>query len=232
MTFAPPKNRFNPLHIRTGIRSIEDWWFDTTRSVETCAHLPQPDPSQVVGDLADSLTYAPVRANNVRSSLRDLPIRNYSDHLFIDIGSGKGRVLFVAAEFPFRKVIGVEFATPIHQYALANIQRFNHWRQKCPSIESINANAMEYDFPNENLVLYLCNPFGPQIMSRMLDNLKHSLDTNPRHVIIVMLWPERAQQVAQMRHMQPYRQNRRYHIYQTSIPSRLPAPEAHLDRLK
>jgi len=216
MSYEQPKNRSNPLHLRTTIRAIEDWWFDTTRSVETVTHLPQPDPAQVVGDIADSLTYSPVRANNVRTSLRDLPIRNYSGYTFIDIGSGKGRVLFVAAEFPFRRVLGIEFAKHIHQYAVENIQRFSHWRQRCSTIKSINANAMEYEFPNENLVLYLCNPFGPEVFTRMLANLERSIDTHPRHIIIVMLWPERAQHVAQMRHMHPYHQNRRYHIYQTT----------------
>jgi SAM-dependent methyltransferase len=219
MSFDPPKNRSNPLHIRTTIRAIEDWWFDKTRSVETCAHLPQPEPNQVVGDLGDSLTYSPVRAANVRASLRDLPIRNYSDYTFIDIGSGKGRVLFVAAEFPFRKVIGVEFATHIHHHALANIQRFSHWGQRCASIESINANAMEFEFPNENLVLYLCNPFGPEIMGRMLANLSQSLERSPRHVIIILLWPERSHQISQMREMQPYKLTRRHHIYQTVNPN-------------
>jgi SAM-dependent methyltransferase len=216
MSFEQPKNRSNPLHIRTTIRAIEDWWFDTTRSVETCAPLAQPEADQVVGDIADSLTYSPVRANNVRATLRDLPARDYSGYTFIDIGSGKGRVLFVAAEFPFRKVLGVEFAKHIHQHAVENIRRFRHWRRRCSTIESINANAMEYEFPNENLVLYLCNPFGPEVFARMLANLEQSIDAHPRHVIIVMLWPERAEMVAQMRHMQPYRQNRRYHIYQTA----------------
>jgi SAM-dependent methyltransferase len=218
MSYDPPRNRSNPLHLRTTIRAIEDWWFDTTRSVETCAALPQPGPDQVVGDLGDSLTYSPVRAANVRASLRDLPIRNYADYTFIDIGSGKGRVLFVAAEFPFRKVIGVEFATHIHQHALRNIQRFRRWGRRCGSIESINANAAEFEFPNENLVLYLCNPFGPEIMGRMLANLSQSLDTHPRHVVIILLWPERSQQVAGTRHMQPWKLTRRFHIYQTANP--------------
>jgi SAM-dependent methyltransferase len=214
LAYDPPKNRSNPLRIRTTLRAIEDWWFDTTRSIETCIHLPHPERDQIVGELRDSLTYSPVRANNVRSSLRDLPIHNYSDYTFIDIGSGKGRVLFVAAEFPFRHVLGVEFATPIHQHAVANIQRFSHWRQKCPSIESINANAMEYEFPNENLILYLCNPFGPEVLQQMLANLEESFRANPRSIILILLWPERAQQVAKTAYMQPYRQTRRYHIYQ------------------
>ncbi len=172
----------------------------------------------MVGEIADSLTYSPVRANNVRTSLRNLPTADYSGYTFIDIGSGKGRVLFVAAEFPFRKIIGVEFDTPIHQHALQNIKRYRGWGRKCSTIESINANAAEFEFPNENLVIYLCNPFGPEIMARMLANLAQSLDTHPRHVVMILLWPERSRQIAEMRHMKPYELNRRFHIYQTANP--------------
>ena len=36
---------------------------------------------------------------------------------FIDFGSGKGRVLLVASHYPFREVVGVEFAPELHQIA-------------------------------------------------------------------------------------------------------------------
>jgi tRNA G46 methylase TrmB len=73
--------------------------------------------------------YGPVRVANAHAALRDLPLVHtqnggagggaYSQYTFIDVGSGKGRVLFVAAEYPFRKVIGVEFQMPIgHDGAL------------------------------------------------------------------------------------------------------------------
>jgi SAM-dependent methyltransferase len=218
MSFAPPKNRSNPLRIRTGIRAIEDWWFDTTRSVETSGHLPPPERSQVVGEISDSLTYSPVRAANARAALRELPLDDYSNFTFLDIGSGKGRVLFVAAEYPFRKVVGVEFATHIHELAVANIHRYNHWGQKCANIESINANAAEFEFPNENLVIYLANPFGPEVMGRMLANLDRSIERNPRHVIVLLLWPERSYHVSQVSRLEAYKQTRRHHIYQTADP--------------
>lgn len=218
MSFTAPKNRSNPLRIRTSIRAVEDWWFDKSRSVDTNGYMPQVPASEVVGGLGDSLSYGPVRAANARSALRDIPVLDYSDYIFIDIGSGKGRALFVAAEFPFRKVIGIEFATALHQHALANIQRFNRRHQKSQAIESLNANAVEYEFPNDNLVLYLCNPFGPELMARMLDNLTKSIERNPRHVIIVLLWPERSQQVSETRFFKPYKLHRRYHIYQAKPP--------------
>src|SRR2546430_8863932 len=50
--------------------------------------------------------------------LRDISMSE--DDVFIDFGSGKGRVLFVAAHYPFRKVIGVELSAKLNQIASSN----------------------------------------------------------------------------------------------------------------
>jgi cyclopropane fatty-acyl-phospholipid synthase-like methyltransferase len=132
----------------------------------------------------------------------------------VDVGSGKGRMLFVAAEYPFRRVIGVEFATDLHELAQANIARYRHAGQRCREIASVHADAAEFEFPEGNLVVYLFNPFGPEVMGRMLANLERSLEKHPRHVIVVMLWPEQSHLVEQMPVMRVYRKTRRHHIYE------------------
>ena len=203
------------MSIKSHIRELEDWWFDTTRSVQTRGDEHTPNESAVAGEIRDSNIYAPVRVASARAALRDLPVSDYSEYTFIDVGSGKGRGLFLAAEFPFRKVLGVEYSTDLHRLALANISRFSHWRQKCGNIESIQANAAEFEFPDQELILYLFNPFGPDIMGRMMANLERSYEKNPRHIVILMLWPEHSQVVAQNPMMQIYKQTRRYHIYRT-----------------
>ena len=203
------------LNPKLWFRAGEDWWFDKSRRVDTSGLAPKPDPSKVVGEVRDSNIYGPVRAANAHTAIRDLPIRDFSQYTFIDIGSGKGRVLFIAAEYPFRKVLGVEYSTDMHRAALENIRRYKHGKQRCSDVESISANAAEYEFPDGNLVLYLFNPFGPEIMRRMLANLQRSLSDKPRHVVILMLWPEQARIVAEMPGMRTYRQTRRYHIYET-----------------
>ena len=202
------------LNPKLWLRGIEDWWFDSTRHVDT-AGLIQPDRSKVVGAVRDSNMYGPVRAANAHTALRDLPIRDYRQYTFVDMGSGKGRALFVAAEYSFRQVRGVEYSPEMHHAALENIREYRHARQRCREIESVLANAAEYEFPIDNLVLFLFNPFGPDIMRAMLANLERSLAKSPRHVVVVMLWPEQAKVVAQMEGMRAYRQTRRYHIYQT-----------------
>jgi SAM-dependent methyltransferase len=158
--------------------------------------------------------YGAVRTANAHGALRDLPIRDFSEYTFIDIGSGKGRVLFVAAEYPFRKVMGVEFSNDLHRDALENIRRYRHRRQRCSAIESVHADAAEFEFPEDNLVLYLFNPFGPEVLGRMLRNLERSMERRPRHVFVVMLWPEHSDVVERMECMRVYRKTRRHHIYE------------------
>ena len=81
------------LNPKLWFREIEDWWFDRSRHVDTSGLAPKPDPSRVVGEVRDSNIYGPVRAANAHAAIRDLPIRDFSEYTFIDIGSGKGRVL-------------------------------------------------------------------------------------------------------------------------------------------
>jgi SAM-dependent methyltransferase len=207
----------SPQKIKLLLRSMEDWWFDKTRSIQTSGY-ESIKQSQVVGALGDSNMYGPVRVSNAHHALLDLPIADFRDYTFIDVGSGKGRVLFIAAEHPFRRVCGVEFAHHLHEESRANIQHYRHRRQRCTNIESIHANAAELDFPDENLVLYLFNPFGPEVMSRMLANLEQSIARCPRHVILLLLWPEQSDLVSRMQGMHLYKQIRRHHIYQTTNP--------------
>ena len=63
-------------------------------------------------------------------------------------------------------------------------------------------------------MIYLFNPFGPEVMGRMLANLERSLEKHPRHVIVVMLWPQFSDVVERMAIMRVYRKSRRHHIYE------------------
>ncbi len=208
-------NSLGGAAIRSYVRSIEEWWFDTTRHVRTAGDVALPDAAKVVGEIRDSEMYVPVRVTNAHAALRDLPCGDLSKYTFIDMGSGKGRMLFVASEYPFRKVMGVEFSGDLHEEAKVNIGTYKHGRQLCGDIESVHADAATFEFPDEKLVIYMFNPFGPEVMRAMLANLERSLERSPRHVVVVMLWPERADVVAGMPWMKRYRETRRYHVYQT-----------------
>jgi len=213
--------------VKERVRACEDWWFDTTRHVQTSGLVRRPEAANIVGEIRDSHMYGPVRVANAHAALRDLPLGgaqdggagggDYSQYTFVDVGSGKGRVLFVAAEYPFRKVIGVEFSNALHDDALANLKRYKYWGQRCADIEPVHADASEFAFPDDNLVIYLFYPFGTEVMGRMLANLERSLERHPRHAIVVMLWPEHSDVLERMAIMRVYRKTRRHHIFEAGV---------------
>ena len=58
----------------------------------------------------------------VRTAISSLDA-DLSDMVFVDFGSGKGRVVMIAASFPFKAVIGVELSSELHQIAMENVRR-------------------------------------------------------------------------------------------------------------
>ena len=104
---------------------------------------------------------------------------------FVDIGSGKGRTLLMASEYPFRKIIGVELIAELHGAAEENIRGYRSPTQRCVHIESMLADAREFELPEEPLVLYLFNPLPEPGMKRVMARLEKSLAANPRPVWIL-----------------------------------------------
>jgi cyclopropane fatty-acyl-phospholipid synthase-like methyltransferase len=138
-------------------------------------------------------------------------------YVFVDLGSGKGRMLLIAAERPFREIQGIEFAAELHREAEANIKRYRSSKQRCKRIRSLALNAADYAFPRDDLVIYLFNSFGRAVMEQVLDRLEKSLENDPRDVILVMLFPGCAFLVDARARFRLYKQTRRYRIYRSCV---------------
>jgi predicted RNA methylase len=117
-------------------------------------------PNEVVG-----IRYQPSPVEACQELFASLPIR-HQDFTLIDLGAGKGRVLLVASGFAFKRVIGVEFARELVETARRNIERFG-----CRA-EVVHADAAEYKFPVDNLVVYLYHPFGSEVLRSVLGSLR------------------------------------------------------------
>jgi SAM-dependent methyltransferase len=85
---------------------------------------------------------------------------------FVDLGCGKGRALLIAAQLGFRQVVGVEFAGELVRTAEQNLTKL-----KVTNGVVIHGDAAEYTLPPGNLLIYFNNPFGDEIMRRVLKNL-------------------------------------------------------------
>jgi len=202
------------------ISEVELWWFDSSRRVKTSDRASLKELT-IASGAADGYSYIPSRAARARLALQQLSIEDYREYTFVDIGSGKGKVLFLAAEYPFRRIEGVEFALELHRQAQENIRSFRSRKQKCTRIESVNVNAVDYRFPLENLVVYLFNPFRPAVMETVLSNLEASLDAHPREVLLALVYPDLAPVVRRRSRFRPLAETSRYCIYRALNPQSL-----------
>lgn len=126
-------------------------------------------------------------------SLAALPIAPERFH-FMDIGSGAGHALLEAASFPFKSLVGVEFAAELHNAAEENLEwAMAAGRVQRGRIELRHASALDMELPPEPTVMFLFNSFREPVISRFLDRLAQSVRERPRPVIVVYVNPTVAQ---------------------------------------
>ena len=118
-----------------------------------------------------------------------LPKREVSEgDVFIDFGSGLGRVVYQAARYPFRRVIGVELSQQLNDVAKENISRNLH-RLTCENVELVASDVLHYGIPDDVTVAYFANPFTGAIFETVIDRLLDSVDRNPRRLRIIYKKP-------------------------------------------
>jgi hypothetical protein len=135
--------------------------------------------------------YQPTEPTLFRAMMAALPI-DFREFTFIDIGSGKGRPLLLAAEYPFRNIVGVELIRDLHSAAKQNVAA---WRSQSPSrqsasIEALCMDAREFVFPETPLVVYFFNPLPEAGLRQVIQNLEQSWKRAPRAVWIVYHNPQ------------------------------------------
>ncbi|MEZ4320501.1 MAG: class I SAM-dependent methyltransferase [Myxococcota bacterium] len=85
---------------------------------------------------------------------------------FVDLGSGKGRVVLLAAGRPFRRVVGVEHRRALHRRAQRNEAAYTGPIVCRP--EWVCADARAVELPDGPLVVFLYNPFGIEVLDAVL----------------------------------------------------------------
>ena len=161
---------------------------DAEYGTDTLAWVQVEDMSASGPNVAYATEYGPSPVFDSERILRQLPL-NFSEHVFVDLGCGKGLMLILAAGFGFNRIIGIEFGKIVHEIALANLDKFRRGNGNAPPIEVIFGDAAEFEFPTEALVLYLYHPFGPEVIAQVLGNLRASLTAAPRSCWIVYVNP-------------------------------------------
>jgi SAM-dependent methyltransferase len=156
--------------------------------------------------------YQPTEPAAFREMMAVLPI-DFRDYLFVDLGSGKGRTLLMASEYPFRRIIGVEILPSLHGAAEKNILDYRSPNQRCNTIEAICADARTFPLPPEPLVLYLFNPLPTDGLDQVLANLESSLRETPRPALVVYHNPVLGEKIQRLAWLQEVKRTEQYAIF-------------------
>lgn len=106
----------------------------------------------------------------------------------VDFGSGKGRIMVVAAFYGFEKIKGIEFAPALSAVAGKNIELI---RTKYPdtNFSIITENAVNYQVEKDDTVFFFFNPFDEKIVLQVVKNILTSLRNYPRKIFVVYINP-------------------------------------------
>lgn len=169
MSFSSRIERFW-LQIRVRLGFYLNCFFDWRHGVDTCGQhsVTELGFNDSIARRVYGFSSTPHRA--IRVVLEHLPI-DYSDWSFIDVGCGKGRVLLIAMNHPFRRIIGIEHAVSLAQICRENISNYSGPRH-CFNIDVLTEDAMAFSPPeDENFFVYLFNPFTPELLALFLNRL-------------------------------------------------------------
>jgi len=104
----------------------------------------------------------------IRRWHRTGPAGPIEETTFVDVGAGMGRAMLLAAEMPFRTVLGVELNPTLVRIARRNFASWRKAGRAQAPMRMICADAAEFLFPSGPCVAFLFNPFGAAVMRRLL----------------------------------------------------------------
>ena len=212
-----PSHRRARAAERTAERSA-DATFDRTHSVDTGGKIHPAAMHDIESEnWIYSSTYEPTRVELFEQMIdaSDIEPHRFS---FIDYGSGKGRVLLLAARFPFRRVVGVEHSPKLHRIAQRNLRSIRVADRRSGPVESICMDAVQFRIPEEPVVLYFYNPFDHRIMGSVRDNFVRSYEGNPRSIVVIYLRPMHSDVWDEVGFLKRYAWSNEFIIYETLNP--------------
>lgn len=167
------------------ISDVYDQSFDRRFKVETAG---TEEPAFLTADSRlreHAKAYEPVTEQIMRSLLGMLPPLDPRDFLFVDLGSGKGRALFIAANYPFRQIIGVEYSNELHEVATRNVHTYRNIDQKCFNIKPVLADATSFALPWYPTICFMNNPYDESLVKVTAKHLDSSVRSTPRPFFLV-----------------------------------------------
>ncbi|MBI1178647.1 methyltransferase domain-containing protein [bacterium] len=191
--FRESVQRFGWTQTLTIIWSVVvDTSFDRRFGTDTTRRIPVEKIKTTSSNIVHSMKYGASKAMPFRKLMAELKLP--TDGVFVDLGSGKGRAVMLAAEYGFRKVIGLEFSGELCRTAEDNLRKFLRKRPTESHVEIIETDVTQYRLSDEETVFFLFDPFHAPILKQVMQNILESAERRPRDLWLIYHAP-REQQV-------------------------------------
>ncbi len=115
--------------------------------------------------------------------------KSVEEFTFVDIGCGKGRVLMLASEFPFRRVVGLELNAKVASSARENIRQWRERPRACKQIEVLTGDVLAFALPPEPTLLYMYNPFEGDLFRLWVQTLAFALRERMEPLYLLYTYP-------------------------------------------
>jgi hypothetical protein len=107
------------------------------------------------------------------------PIAPIDEFTFIDLGAGMGRAMLLAAEYPFRAVVGVELHPTLARIGRRNLSLWRAAGRALAPTRMLCRDVVEFEPPPGPCVAFLFNPFGAPVLRRLLNGWARGLAGRP-----------------------------------------------------
>lgn len=202
---APIRWAFDSVRQRGLVRTTKVAWsfladlsFDWEYGTDTVRRVDMEALKIASQNRAHACRYGATKARPLGELLERLALPERS--VLVDIGSGKGRVLMVAAQCArFRKVIGIDFSTELCAQARRNIELFRQKRALDAAIEIVEADVAHHAFDADDNVFFMFDPFNGTVLERVLGNMQRSLAEAPRKIWLIYHSPVHHDVIARTR---------------------------------
>jgi SAM-dependent methyltransferase len=169
--------------IQSVLNAIADWPFDSSYGIKK-GELVSLDDLEITSDNKTRNTgFRPTRARPLKKLLNSIDFPRNS--VFVDLGCGKGRTLVIAAEYGFKRVVGVEFSAVLCKEAKKNISTYLKNQEVDADIEIVESDVCDYEIKDDENIFYLFDPFDDVVLSRVLKNLDLSIEKKKRKIWLI-----------------------------------------------
>jgi SAM-dependent methyltransferase len=188
------RNRDATMKPGTPYRYIEHP-FDTQFGVDTSGYIGARELAVKHAHDAFNNGYSAIAPSVFREAMRrwrktlDSSRSCIESYSFVDVGAGKARPVLLAAELPFRKVIGVEINPALVTIAQWNAEKWRREGHARAPMRVVCADAAAFRWPRTPLLVYLYNPFERELVERLINRLRTAFDKGPHPLDVLYVNP-------------------------------------------